>query len=375
MIIEYVEVRNSNLETIGIIDTAASIIWHKVYYGVGDFEIYAQATATHVDLLQRGNYITRLNDDEIGIIETVEINRDSQDGLTITASGRFAKCLLDRRVIYTLSGKTNKATVLTGNVESAARALVANNAISCSFNTNRNISLLQLGAHSGSTKIIVDQDGQPTQKQVANDNLLTYTDALLQEYLMSAKIVLSADESKLQYKCFEGIDRSMNNPSGIESIIFSPEFDNLSESDYLSDERKVRNAALIGGEGEGLDRFYSAIEGTESGINRREIFIDASSIAQKYEDDNNEEHSYTDEEYKEMLDSRGKMQLSQLIQVDAFSGTINTAFGNWLLDRDYSLGDIVTIQNNEIGIYANVRIIETTEVQDANGYNVSLNYE
>lgn len=373
--IDFVAVRNANLETIGMIDTAKSIIWHKKYFGTGDFEIYAQATAKHCDLLQRGCYITRINDDEVGIVERIEIKQNAQDGLMIIASGRFAKCLLDRRLIYNLSGKTNKATILRGNVESAARALVANNATACAFNAARNMSILQLGAHSGSTKKIVDDHGYATQKQVSHSNLLSYTDALLHEYGMGAKITISADETKLQYLCFEGIDRSMNNSSGIDSIIFSAEFDNLIDSDYLSDEANVRNMALIGGEGEGLDRFYSSIEGSQSGIERREIFIDAQSISQKYEDDNNQEQTYTDAEYKAMLDSRGKLQLAQMIQVDAFSGTINTSFGNWLLNRDYSLGDIVTMQNNQIGIYANVRITETTEVQDESGYTVSLNYE
>lgn len=373
--IQYVEVRNASLEIIGIIDTAKSIIWHEVYFGVGDFEIYVQATEKHVELLQRGNYITRLNDNEVGIVYRVEIKENAQDGLMIVASGRFAKSILDRRIIYTLSGKTNKATVLRGNVESAARALVANNAIACTFNTKRNIPILRLGAHSGSTKIIVDESGRATQKQVTNDNLLEYGDALLQEYGMSAKVVISSDETKLEYICYEGIDRSMNNPTGIDSIIFSSDFDNLTDSDYLSDETNVRNMALIGGEGEGLSRFYSAIETTESGLNRRELFIDASMISKTYEDEDHEEHEYTDAEYKAMLDSRGKLELAQMVQIDSFSGTINTMFGSWILNRDYQLGDIVTIQNNKIGIYANVRITETTEVQDENGYNVSINFE
>lgn len=373
--INYVEIRNYNFDIIGIIDTANSIIWHKTYFTVGDFEIYAQASPKYVELLQRGNYVTRLDDDEIGIIEKIEISQNVQDGLMIIANGRFAKSILERRIIYTLNGKTNKATILRGNVESAARALVANNATACEFNANRNISFLQLGPHSGSTHIIRNSSGEATQKQVTNDNLMVYSDALLQEYNMSAKVILSADASKLEYVCFEGIDRSMNNSSGIESIIFSTDYDNLIESDYISDETNIRNMALIGGEGEGLDRFYSAIESDQTGIDRREIFIDASNISQKYEDENEEEQSYTDEEYKAMLDSRGKQELAQMVQVNSFSGIIDSSFGNWVLNRDYSLGDIVTVQNNQIGIYANVRITETTEVQDENGYSVSLNYE
>jgi len=372
--IDYVEIRNGLFETIGIIDTAKSVIWHKVYYGVGDFEIYAQVTERHFELLHRGYYVTRLNDDEVGIIEKIEVSYNTQDGLMIVASGRFAKSILERRIIYTLSGKMNKATVLRGNVESAARALVANNATACDFNTNRNIQNLRLGEHSGSTHIIVDAQGQATRKQVTNKNLMEYTDSLLQEYGMSAKIILAVEGSKLEYVCFEGVDRSMNNTSGVDSIIFSSDFDNLADSDYISDDTGVRNMALIGGEGEGLDRFYSAIESEQTGLDRREIFIDASGISQKYEDDNNEEQTYTDAEYKAMLDSRGKMELAQMIQIDAFSGTISN-FGNWILNRDFSIGDIVTIQNNQIGIYANVRITETTEIQDENGYAVSINFE
>ena len=375
MAIEYLQVRNANLETIGIIDTAQSIIWTRNYYHVGEFEIYLHATMDNVELLQRGNYITRLNSDEVGIIEKFEVSENPQDGLMIIASGRFAKSILERRIIYTLSGKQNKATVLTGNVESAARALVANNATACTFNTKRNIPILQLGAHSGSTKIIVDEEGNATRKQVTNDNLLTYTDALLQEYTMSSKCILSEDETKLEFVCFEGIDRSMNNASGIDCVIFSTDFDNLADSMYISDDYHLKNMALIGGEGEGLNRFYSSIEGSETGLARRELYINASNIQKTYTDDDDEEHEYTDAEYKAMLDSRGKLKLAQMIQIESFSGTVNVSFGSWLLGRDYDLGDIVTIQNNKIGIYANVRITGITEVQDDQGYNVSVSFE
>lgn len=372
--IDYVQVRNANFEVIGIIDTAKSIIWHKIYYGVGDFEIYAQATLAHVALLERGNLITRLNDDEIGIVEKTQITHNPQDGLMIIAVGRFVKSILDRRIIYRLSGTQNKATILSGNVESAARALVVNNAINCTFNTKRNIPSLQLGAHSGSTKIIVDDAGNATQKQVTNDNLLTYTDALLQEYSMSAKVILSSDETKLQYVCFEGIDRSANNEIGMDAVVFSTDFDNLTNGDYLTDDTNIKNMALIGGEGEGLDRFYSSIETNATGLARREIFIDGSQTQRKYTE-HDTEHEYTDAEYKALLDALGKLDLAQRIQIKSFSGTINTTSEIYVLGIDYSLGDIVTIQDNEIGVYANVRITGTTEVQDENGYSVSLDFE
>lgn len=63
MAIEYVEIRGkTDREIIGIIDAAQSVIWTTRYYGVGEFEIYASATAKHIELLQEGNYVTRPND-------------------------------------------------------------------------------------------------------------------------------------------------------------------------------------------------------------------------------------------------------------------------------------------------------------------------
>lgn len=53
--IEYVEIRGADTRIIGIIDTASAIIWHSVYFGVGDFEIHTAATSEFVDLLKSGD--------------------------------------------------------------------------------------------------------------------------------------------------------------------------------------------------------------------------------------------------------------------------------------------------------------------------------
>lgn len=373
--IEYVEVRaKADREIIGIIDSAKSIIWRSVYYGVGDFEIYAIATAQHLEILQEGNYITRPDDIEVGIIESVEISNNAQDGTMIVASGRFAKSILDRRHIYNLSGSVNKATILRGNVETAVRSLVANNAIACSFDLGRNMALLELGALSNIPAIIIDDSGVATQKQVSYQNLLEYSDSLLEEYQLGAIITLDDDTKKLQYSVYQGADRSFDNLAGNEPVIFSPEYDNLNESNYSLNSINKKTAALIGGEGEGLARFYSVIKGAETGLERRETWVDASSISKKYEDAEETEHTYTDAEYKAMLDAHGKQALAELIKIETFDGSLNVTGGVWRLNIDYMLGDIVTLQDNKIGRYANVRIVEITEAQDENGYTVEITY-
>lgn len=465
MNIEYIEARNKNREVIGIIDDFISIIWHKMYYGVGDFEIYAQATKNHIDLLKEANYITRPNDDMVGIIEKVKITTSAQDGDVIVASGRFAKSILDRRLIckYNKDNYTNQPTVMRGNVEENIRKVVKDNAISCGFNHNRDIPILALGSLSNLSKIIVDEGGDATERQVSYQNLLSYTDEMLQEYEYGAKILLNDDSKLLEYKVYSGEDRTIENKVGNSPVIFSQDYDNLVQGDYENDTTAEKNVALTGGEGEGLERFYSipTYDDTRGGLSRRELFVDASSLSSvlpatdlqylfptgsfvgvyfvvntrryaeilvestsqysletlkekfpsgvtngiHFDVDGltyatliyGEEDKYTLTQlgykamldvdgtvgnyklynfvYSSMLDDAGRKQLSLLNTTTVYKGTINVTFGNWVLNRDYFLGDLVTIQDNKLGLYMNARITEVTEVQDENGYTIDVVYE
>jgi hypothetical protein len=90
---------------------------------------------------------------------------------------------------------------------------------------------------------------------------------------------------------------------------------------------------------------------SESDLQRREIFIDASSINKKYKDESDVEQTYTDEQYKTMLDAKGKQDIAPLVITETFNGTLDVTNGNYIYGRDFALGDVVTVQNNNIGKY------------------------
>ena len=373
MAIDYVEIRDDSTTLLGIVDTAKSIIWRSVYFGVGDFEIYVQTSPEVVALLQAGNLVTRPNDLEVGIIEKINIANNPQDGRMITATGRFAKSLLERRLIYNLAGTVNTPTILRGNVEAEVRRVVSENAISCSWDSRRNIPLLALGDVAGLPQIIVDENGNAAQKQVSYQNLLTYTDALLQEYGMGATVILDEDARKLRYVIYAGQNRSWDNAAGNDPIVFSAEFDNLTSSSYEHDTTAEKNVALIGGAGEGVERFYSLIAGAQTGLQRREMWVDASALNRTYKDDNDVEQQYSDSEYNAMLNAAGLQQLNVSNATETFDGVLDIQNSRWQYNRDFALGDIVTTQDDDIGKYINVRLREVLEVQDENGYSIEAN--
>lgn len=370
--IDYVEVRDENLDLLGIIDAFNSVIWNSVYYGVGDFEVYTRATDDAIQLFQPERYITRPGSDEVGIIESVRISDSIASGLMIAAAGRFAKSMLDRRHIMKLSGSVNAPTILRGNVEENIRQLVSDHAIAAT-DARRNIPILRLGASAGTAQIIIDSNGERSQKQVSYLNLLSYTDSVLKEYRLGSIIKRSSDGTMLEYIVFEGADRSTENQSGNAPIVFSKEFDNLSDSEYSYDETAFKNAALIGGAGEGLERYYRFVTGGETGLARRETWVDAADISRTYNEGEGEQQ-YTDAEYNAMLETKGLQALSASTIAEEFSGTLDITNGNYTLNDDFRLGDLVTVQNTDIGKYMHVRIIKVTEVQDENGYTVNIEY-
>lgn len=440
--IDYLEIRNAALELMGLIDTAISIIWETQYFGAGAFEVYTEATPQAVAMLKCGHFVTRVDNEGVGVIEAVEITSTDEQGRMIAAKGRLAKSILDRRVISYVNGNTNPATVFSGNVEQRARGLVQDNAIACYKDkartlpyTARNISILTLGALAGLT-------ATTESRQVNCDNLLTYTDEFLQQYGYGAKMIRSG--GKLAYTVYSGKDRSIGNAAGNEPVIFSADFDNLTGSNYAYDETESKTFALVGGEGEGVDRFYVEHNAAVSGLARREVFIDSSTAREVYEDkftgdgvevvdeeDANGNPIKThiagtktfslsnaatglrkvtvegkevactlnaaartitfataplkgvevvaqyvnDNEYRAQLAAEGAQELAQLISAESFAGSIDLTNSSFVYGRDFEIGDIVTVQDNGINKYINVRIIAVPEVQDDNGYQINLEFE
>ena len=83
----------------------------------------------------------------------------------------------------------------------------------------------------------------------------------------------------------------------------------------------------------------------------------------------------TDAVYTSLLNTKGKQDIAPLIVTETFDGVLDATNGNYIYGRDFSLGDIVTVENKNIGKYINVRIREALEYQDANGYSVEVKYQ
>lgn len=375
--IQYLEIReltdNDTLNFIGIVDEFSSVIWHTCYNSSGDFEIYAPLNDNNDSLLKIGNFVTRsdrkdpvtgdvIPQNDIGVIESVVKSFDTLNGYMITATGRMADCLLDRRIIvkFDSKGKPNPTRIgleeySTKNVQQAISSILGTQIPETGA---RRLPLIRHFESLSKSDAVFDSE-----RQVTYDNLLEYIQTTLQEFNLGLCAQLYQDYIRI----YQYVGRETEH-------VFSTEYDNLISCSYTVNEQGLKTTALVGGEGEGIDRAVKWVNEELESYERRELFVDDTTLTKKYTDDNGTEKTYTDEEFQNVLKERGSLELSKSQITTTIEGQINVTTSGIKFRQDYYLGDMVIIEDKKIGIRASVRILEVTEVEDVDGYSIDLTF-
>lgn len=341
---------------VDIVQNAESLVWKKCYCDPGSFEIYTIASAANVDLLQIGRYVTRLDDDMVGIIEKISIQKDDDGRDMLLASGRCAKSLFARRIIQ-------PQQVFTGTVWNRMYWMIYRNAANPSAEY-RKIPGISISDVDPGIKGLSDQT------QHTGTNLMDAVVELLAANDLGWKV--TKDDAGFTVSLIAGTDRSVDQDEN-EPVVFSDDLDNLVSSDYEKDMTGYANVAYIAGEGEGSDRVWAGIDITGgqtgiSGLDRRELFADARDLQKTSTDSSGNETTLTDAEYYAQLQARGLEKLKDAQYTESFEGEAD--WGTYQYRVDYDVGDIVTIRNR-FGISANIRIVAVEEIEDEDGYTVT----
>ena len=348
-----IHVLDSAFNLIDVVDDYISVIWRPAYYGVGDFELYMDASAKAVQLLQKNRYLVRDTDievDESGnitytkvmVIKNINLTTDAENGDHISFTGRELKYLLHQRIVW-------KQTRMNSKVEYGIRRLVTENAISPT-DSNRVIPNLVLGAESGLSERM--------DKQVTGKYLDESITEICATYGYGWEIFVY--NSTMVFIVYQGLDRSYNQ-SERPYVVFSDEFDNILNSDYQMQSEAYANTTLIGGEGEGTERIYTTVGNSNSGLERYETFTDGSGISQN----KGSEDEIPLEEYLVLLQEAGKETLAGLGITEGFNGEV-ISDGAFKYGRDFYIGDTVTVINH-YGIKKDVLVLSAIEVQDETG--------
>ena len=374
-------VLDKNFNRIHIIDQYKSLIWANRYNEIGDCELMINATVDNWFIFKDGIYLTRSDDDMTCRIEKINIKTDLENGNFIIINGYDIKNILKQRIIW-------KQTNFNGLAENYIRKLIEEAIISPELEI-RKISNFVLDDKANFIEEL--------QQQVAYDNLQEKITEICKKYEWGYKVYI--DNNLIRFKLYKGVDRT-------DYVVFSEDYENLADTEYIEDKSNMRNVALIAGEGEGVER-TTAITGDKSGLERYEVYVDASDLSKKieYEDLKNtykngeektiggkiyyvvngvniailtKEDDYTnvellDDIYINNLISKGNETLAQYCNTKTFNGNVEAKL-TYEYKKDYFLGDIVSVRN-QFGISIKARIVEIIEVDDDNGYSIEPKFE
>lgn len=336
---------NGTFTKIAVIDNAASVIWIKRFNDAGQFELYIPASKSMLNLFSNNELLITRDDNNAAMsVENIDLKTDAENGDYLTITGRSAECFLGRRIV------PRQTTFQNITAENVIRSLITQNIINPTV-TNRKIDLVTLGTAQGYTTTI--------NKQVTGKNLLETISDICKEQNYGFR--LTFESGQFVFNLYKGIDRSYNQNVNT-FVVFSPEFENIGNTEYTKDKTTLYNAAYVAGEGEGKDRFITNV-GTTSGLTRRELWIDA-----RNESSNTDEGTLTPTMYGRMLSQQGLEQLKTTTETTTFKGEI-LDHNAYTYGVDYDLGDIVQIAN-EYGITGTATITEITEVEDETGYRI-----
>jgi len=335
-------VLNTDFQSIAVIDTYESLIWTDRYNEYGDFEIYFAMDTGLLEYLKEDNYLWLKDSEHCMIIEDIKIDADTEDSNHLIVTGRSLESILERRIIW-------GQRIFNGDLQSAIQTMLNENIISPSI-TDRKISNFIFTASTDSkiTGLTIDN-------QYTGDDLYTVIKGLCQENNIGFKIVLT-DDNKFEFSLYAGADRSYDQTEN-PYVVFSPNFENIINSNYYSSKANLKNVTLVAGEGEGASRKTTTV-GSASGLSRRELFTDARDISS-----DTDEGTLTDAEYTAQLVTKGQKDLADHTIVTAFEGEVEVT-RLFKYGEDFFIGDIVQIANeygNEGSAYISELIISRSK--------------
>lgn len=355
---------NISISLEAVCDSFSSLLWDIEYYKCGAFEVYIAASPRNIEIFQTGRIVGRDDDKEhFGLIESVELETDAEDGDYLIIKGRFLMCLLERRIIYPTLNFTSQTSY--GAIVQKA---VENNALTSG---NRLIPGLKLEEIQGTCW------SQTTKLQVSYENLMKWIFTICEKIGGTANIRLSKIDNEQYEMIFElsqGTDRSILqevNPH----IIFSDRYNNLLSFTYFTDTSVKRNFAYVLGKGESEQRKRTTCftNSEPALLDRYEVYVDAKDISDEEQVDN-ETRPLPDAEYSELLKEKGKQNLVPTkTKSESQIAVQSTQFQYGV---DYFVGDFVTVEHQRFGIRQNkIQLVGMIESFDHNGRNLTPTFK
>jgi hypothetical protein len=347
------------LDLLAEIDNYESLLFTRRWHEVGEFELRINRYKRHTELLQRGNLIMLdASRNKIGIIRHREIELDENGKKTENwlVKGIALKGVVAQRITVPPVGDSHDRA--SGAAETVMKYYVNNHVVN-PVDVKRKIDMVMLA------------NDQQRGSSISWESRFKKLDEELTEISkisgLGWDVFLDFQQKKWIFDVFEGRNLTVNQTEN-PPVIFSPQFESLKQLSFVESDYNYKNYGYIAGQGEGEDRRVVEV-GEAEGLSRIETFIDSRDISEQDESG----QALTEEQIIAKLRERGQQKLSEFTQDFFLEGQILTN-SPFVYEKDYDLGDIVTIQNREWGVTRDARITEIKEIYEPGGFQIEATF-
>lgn len=350
---------SQDMSILAEIDNYESMFFDRSWHGIGEIELTINRHKRYTDTLLKNNIIlVGVHLDKVFIIKHREIQLDEDGKITENwlIRGYSLKSIVSQRI--TIPPVDNAYDIINANAETVMKHYINKNLVN-PIDPKRKIPRLVIAPD---LKRGLKVNYASRFKNVAEEmSILSIYSGL------GWLIYLDLDNKQWVFDVNQGHDLTVNQ-SVLPPVIFSPEFDSLKSLQYIQSELNYKNIAYIGGQGEGLERRVVEI-GEYDGMNRHEIFVDARDISERGEND----EPIPAEVVIQQLAERGSQELSELDQEEYLEGEILTK-SPFKYEKDYNLGDLVTLQTRDWGVTLDSRLTIIKEIYEVDGFHIEATF-
>lgn len=353
-----VELLDSTYTVVRIVDQYIGLNWADRSRKVGDFELILPADSSFLKDIKPGMYFRIPYSEKYMIVEKTVMETSVTEGDRVTVSGRSLESILDRRIVLP---QVNTGTDFKTAIEKILNANIVNPS-----NAKRKIANFSLLDTSKWQTTSIEKT------EVYKDVVLDVIENMCDRYDFEYEVVPQGTGA-FGFRVYKGVDHSWDQTTN-PFVVFSPEYDNLVSTNYISSTSGYKNACYVtyevnrtisdGNEGSvtiNSKNYILAEDSNASGLNRREFAVESEAESP----DMSKADPTAMSEYIAAMREQGFNAIQEAKEIEAMDGEIdyNTQF---VYGRDFKLGDIVQVEN-EYGVSSKCRISELLISEDSSG--------
>lgn len=304
-----------------IILSPMSVVWFEEYSDIGNFQLVIPKTNENINRIEIGDFIGTTDSKTLMIITGIE---DKDNALWFY--GNESKGLLQDRIY---DGK-----FVCKNVETSLREAIME---------KRPLPIIRLGQYNGLTGEL--------KSQKSYNSLFEMSKSLCDALDYGFTLVYNKDSKTLDYTIYQG---------QTQDILYSEKYGNISNVIKLNSVRNYKNVAYVAGQGQGEERIIIKVGDVDSvDFERRELYVDARDLQQE---------EMSDEEYKNVLISRGLERLAENSIIDNLTFEVDGEEYN----KNFTLGDRLSCTLYEYHLKMTLRIISVKIVYENNTKKITI---